>query len=125
MWPPEWYHLQDFRVLFGEREGYGHRGVSGLDFAECPATDSILDYAIEFADARSGRDNRDADHGHAEPFLKKRKIEADAPLFRFVHQVDTDEHARRDLEDLQNEVQIPLWSGGVVFPNSISVFRFS
>ena len=60
--PPEWYHLQDFRVLFGEREGYGHRGVSGFDLAERPATDSILDFAIEFADARSGRDNRDADH---------------------------------------------------------------
>ena len=59
--PPEWYHLQNFRVLFSERERYGHRGVSGFDLAECPATDSILDFAIEFADARSGRDNRDAD----------------------------------------------------------------
>ena len=61
VWPPEWYHLQDFRVLFSERERYGHRGVSGLDFAECPATDGILDFAIEFAVTRGRRDNRDAD----------------------------------------------------------------
>ena len=61
VWPPEWYHLQDFRVLFAKRERNGYGSVSGLDLAESPATDGILDFAIEFADARSGRDNRDAD----------------------------------------------------------------
>ena len=59
--PPEWYHLQDFRVLLGERERYGHRSISGFDLAESPATDCILDFVVKFAMTRGGRGYRDAD----------------------------------------------------------------
>ena len=61
VWPPEWYHLQDFRVLLGERERYGHRSIPGCDLAESPATDCILDFVVKFAMTRGGRGYRDAD----------------------------------------------------------------
>jgi hypothetical protein len=61
VWPPEWYHLQDFRVLFSEREGNGHRGVPRFDLAECPPTDRALDFGVEFGVAGRRGDHRDAD----------------------------------------------------------------
>ena len=54
-----------------------------------------------------------ADHGNAESRGKRFKVDPNTPAFRFVHQIDADNHTLCDLKHLQDEVEIALKTGCV------------
>ena len=50
---------------------------------------------------------------HAQLPLEPRRVDRDAMASGFVHQVDVDDHAIRDVENLQHEVQVAFEARGV------------
>src|SRR5690606_1523463 len=61
-----------------------------------------------FATPCCGRDD-----GHAQLGRETVRVDRDPVALRLVHEVQADDHAVRDLQDLEDEVQVPLETGRV------------